>query len=545
MEKLSLAFTPPQSDLKKAFDLCDKDSKGHLTRQELHVFSDYLLNCLKFDKCGVAEMVRDLESKGKDSQFPEVCESWQKQLLVQSTAELDFPAIKLVLLLKEMREVEDVDKYVKQDIDWCIEKVSLGKLYECELESASSGHKITSANYSKTKQKLMEMLPWLSQFSTPKITIEDIELYKNRKAHNEQRPKKHSVLLNDIIDEIKKNSELIDTLQTDAFNPFEFAKVFERKKILPMVAYHIFQAHDAFSVIDENMFEGFIQKIRSGYNAENLFHNDLHAADVLQMCHFMLTKGGIKEVLQLDKLDVASFLVACTIHDYKHPALTNGFMQNSMSELALVYNDQAILENFHIREAFNVIYKEEKCNIFEKKSPGEMKLIRKRIIGCVLSTDMARHFDVVNGLQNLITTHKIVKGSNSSKIVNKETSVSEFESKQLILNACIHAADVGNPARPFDIAKTWTQRVMEEFARQGDMEKKLKLPVSFLCDRNTTSTPTAQVGFISAIVKPLFEKIAQIFPGCNVFMENINKTEQEWRKVQAEAAAAAAAAKKQ
>eukprot|EP00494_Astrolonche_serrata_P015487 UN15638 len=47
---------------------------------------------------------------------------------------------------------------------------------------------------------------------------------------------------------------------------------------------------------------------------------------------------------------------------------------------------------------------------------------------------------------------------------------------------------------------------MEEFWRQGDTEKKKKLPVSALCDREKTSVASSQVAFIKFIVCPWFEK---------------------------------------
>ena len=66
------------------------------------------------------------------------------------------------------------------------------------------------------------------------------------------------------------------------------------------------------------------------------------------------------------------------------------------------------------------------------------------------------------------------------------------------------------------------------------MEKKLKMPVSYLCDRNATTIPSSQVGFINGIVKPYFEKLAEIFPGFMPLVENIRKSDAEWKKRQAQ-----------
>jgi len=51
--------------------------------------------------------------------------------------------------------------------------------------------------------------------------------------------------------------------------------------------------------------------------------------------------------------------------------------------------------------------------------------------------------------------------------------------------------------------------VSEEFCQQGDEEKKLGLPVSPLCDRETLNVAKSQVGFFNFLVLPLFGAFAQ------------------------------------
>lgn len=40
------------------------------------------------------------------------------------------------------------------------------------------------------------------------------------------------------------------------------------------------------------------------------------------------------------------------MHDFKHNGFTNVFHQNSMSDLAIRYNDVSVQENFHVAETF-------------------------------------------------------------------------------------------------------------------------------------------------------------------------------------------------
>ncbi len=511
MEKL--IGPPPEPAFKAVFEKCDVNSKGYLTKEEFHQFCAQLASTLKPYADFIKSFSDYLERVPDFFTYPFLCESWEKLRLVQAARKLSSPAVKFTVLLKELKEAPMVPH--KPLIEEYADKLAHKQIYG-EASDA----------------QLVEALPKLLESS---ITLNDLEPVSDKIPAPVPSEKLVEGTATPFLDKlaaaIKANPELVEKIDTPDFSPFEWVKVVDRKWILPLMAYHVCIQHDLFSVLDKVAFEAFIQKIQAGYKMDNFFHNDLHAADIVQMCHYMITQGGIKEVLNLEKQDIAGLMIAAIVHDYKHPALTNGFLQNSGHELAILYNDQAILENFHISESFKLILRNPECNIFGKDKPwDQLKSIRKRIIECVLSTDMARHFDIVNALQNLITTHQITKGTNNEKVVNKKTPATEFDSKQFILGACIHATDIGNPARPFHIAEEWTVRVMEEFWRQGDMEKKMKLPVSFLCDRATVKIPQAQVGFITGLVKPLFEKMTEIFPKLQPLLINVQKTEDEWRK---------------
>ncbi len=51
----------------------------------------------------------------------------------------------------------------------------------------------------------------------------------------------------------------------------------------------------------------------------------------------------------------------------------------------------------------------------------------------------------------------------------------------------MHAADLGNPTRKFEVAKKWAELIVKEFFMQGDRERALSLEISMLCDRHTTN----------------------------------------------------------
>lgn len=67
----------------------------------------------------------------------------------------------------------------------------------------------------------------------------------------------------------------------------------------------------------------------------------------------------------LDQLDEVAALIAATVHDVDHPGRTNSFLCNAGSELAILYNDTAVLESHHAALAFQLTVRDGKSNIFK------------------------------------------------------------------------------------------------------------------------------------------------------------------------------------
>ena len=62
-----------------------------------------------------------------------------------------------------------------------------------------------------------------------------------------------------------------------------------------------------------------------------------------------------------------------------------------------------------------------------------------------------------------------------------------------VLKTLVHCADLSNPTKPLYLYRQWTDRVMEEFFRQGDLEREQGLEVSPMCDRHSASIEQSQV----------------------------------------------------
>ena len=83
------------------------------------------------------------------------------------------------------------------------------------------------------------------------------------------------------------------------------------------------------------------------------YHNHLHAADVTQSTHILLSSAALEEVFT--PLEVLSAILASSIHDVDHPGVTNQYLVSTSSELAIIYNDESVLENHHLAVAFKLI----------------------------------------------------------------------------------------------------------------------------------------------------------------------------------------------
>lgn len=56
-----------------------------------------------------------------------------------------------------------------------------------------------------------------------------------------------------------------------------------------------------------------------------------------------------------------------------------------------------------------------------------------------------------------------------------------------LIKALVHAADIGNPARPYELCKIWAFKIIKEFFAQGDKERQLGLEIMPGFDRRTTN----------------------------------------------------------
>ena len=256
----------------------------------------------------------------------------------------------------------------------------------------------------------------------------------------------------------------------------------------------------------------------------------MHGADVTQSLCLYFLNSNAEEICQSLVLDLLGILIAALGHDLGHPGLTNLFHINSSSELAITYNDVSCLENFHTSKLFRTIRNPE-TDIFEKLSVQDYKTIRKRMIGNILSTDMANHGKIMTVIKSRIAINKAENKTKFELLSGNEKT--KFEEQQSLFDFLIHSADLAHNTKLFNISLKWVELLSEEFWLQGDKEKSMNLPVSFLCDRDNYNIPNSQVGFIKGFIIPTFDCLINIFPSLKYTMDNAKTNLKKWEKLAA------------
>ena len=134
---------------------------------------------------------------------------------------------------------------------------------------------------------------------------------------------------------------------------------------------------------------------------------------------------GLKESLNLNKLDCLSFIIAAVCHDLGHDGYNNSYHVNATTPRAIDSNDVSVQESFHAAELFRIL-RNDSSNFTEKLSHEEYKIFRKRVLGCILATDMAKHAADLSHLKTLLVDYEIKDGQNVNKLIEAESDAQNF-----------------------------------------------------------------------------------------------------------------------
>ncbi|KAJ5788702.1 hypothetical protein N7457_003692 [Penicillium paradoxum] len=284
--------------------------------------------------------------------------------------------------------------------------------------------------------------------------------------------------------------------------------------------------------------QNFLLACRAAYNSFVLYHNFRHAIDVLQSVFFFLLQIGAlpayKTIGQgpvaespvaslLSPFDSLTLLISAIGHDVGHPGVSNFFLVKLNAPLAQLYNDNSVLEAFHCA-AFSQILRRHWPAAFKDNQ------LRKLLISSILATDMGVHQKF---MQRMGSFQEKFHENNRSVDGWKPQDVDMY--KTLVCGLLIKCADISNVARPWKIARKWTQILQEEFANQGEMEREVGMETTLFGGppelENVYKLAVGQIGFMSIFALPLFEGISDLLPHLQFIADGIRRNQAQWQEL--------------
>ncbi|EHB13273.1 cAMP-specific 3',5'-cyclic phosphodiesterase 4D [Heterocephalus glaber] len=238
---------------------------------------------------------------------------------------------------------------------------------------------------------------------------------------------------------------------------------------LTVIMHTIFQEQDLLKTfkIPVDTLITYLMTLEDHYHADVAYHNNIHAADVVQSTHVLLSTPALEAVFT--DLEILAAIFASAIHDVDHPSVSNQFLINTNSEIALMYNDSSVLENHHLAVGFKLL-QEENCDIFQNLTKKQRQSLRKMVIDIVLATDMSKHTNLLADLKTMVEMKKVM----SSGVF----LLDNYSDRIQVLQNTVHCADLSKPTKPLQLYRQWTDPIMEEFFRQGDREREHGMEIS-------------------------------------------------------------------
>ena len=323
----------------------------------------------------------------------------------------------------------------------------------------------------------------------------------------------------------------------------------------------------------------YLRVIQQDYHAANPYHNAIHAADVVQALHSMIqmalqndtttTTTTTTNFLQsCPNIQIFAILLSAVVHDVDHPGKNNAFQTKLKTDLAVLYNDSSVLENWHAACAFarmlGVTFEDgiqsttravltqpnnnnnSECNLLSNATSDEFDAIRSLMIEAVLHTDMTKHFAMVDSVKGMImqlqtattTTTTTTASTDGTSKVNQQSNNNNNNNKNSnpmdgwdALMYMLHMSDISNQAKPGPLARIWTDRCLSEFFAQGAQEARLGIPISPNCDQATTGLPESQVGFIKFVVQPAYAVLGDLIPPAKqIVLPHVQANLDHWTK---------------
>ncbi|KAG7276129.1 hypothetical protein CRUP_011805 [Coryphaenoides rupestris] len=372
-----------------------------------------------------------------------------------------------------------------EELDWCLD----------QLETLQTRHSVSEMASNKFKRMLNRELTHLSEMSRSGNQVSEFisstfldkqhEVEMPCPQNQKEKEKKNkpmsqisgvkklqhsSSLTHSSIPRFGVKTEMEDQLANEmeevnkwGLNVFKITE-FSGNRPLTVTMHSIFQERDLLKTfkIPLDTFVTYLMTLEDHYHGDVAYHNNIHAADVTQSAHVLLSTPALEAVFT--DLEILAAIFA-------------------NSELALMYNDLSVLENHHLAVGFKLL-QEENCDIFQNLTKKQRQSLRKMVIDIVLATDMSKHMNLLADLKTMVETKKVT----SSGVL----LLDNYSDRIQVLQNMVHCADLSNPTKPLQLYRQWTDRIMEEFFSQGDRERERGMEISPMCDKHNASVEKSQ-----------------------------------------------------
>eukprot|EP01104_Vermistella_antarctica_P012702 TRINITY_DN3720_c0_g1_i1.p1 TRINITY_DN3720_c0_g1~~TRINITY_DN3720_c0_g1_i1.p1 ORF type:complete len:641 (-),score=163.35 TRINITY_DN3720_c0_g1_i1:105-2027(-) len=297
-----------------------------------------------------------------------------------------------------------------------------------------------------------------------------------------------------------------EELQSWEFDIFRF----DDQQLVPLVVamFDHYDILEKFSVPRDTLYK-FLGELRRHY-IENPYHSFRHAVDVAQTVFSLLTH--FKADAMLTPINIFELLLSAIAHDVGHDGFNNSYHIKAKTELALRYNDKSVLENHHCCTLFTILQRPE-FDITCGLSADQFGKLRGSVLRCILATDMTAHFEILTKFQQIIESKRDVSKPEDIAIV-----------MQVILKCC----DISNVAKPFPVAKRWSEQLTEEYFHQGAHERSIGMTPAPFMDSTQTNMARNTSNFIDYLAGPLFESFAGFFPEAQSLAALVKTNRQLW-----------------
>lgn len=281
--------------------------------------------------------------------------------------------------------------------------------------------------------------------------------------------------------------ELLFSQKSENWN-FEIYSFFDlaRENTLQFISYYLFNKHGLLNKfhIDQKVFLKFFNKIEAGYlSYNNLYHNHLHAAEVLQSCHYIVSQMGI--INYFSDIDVFAAFLNCAIHDFQNDGFSQIYHQMARTDLALLYNDRSVHCNNSVSRAFSIALRDPGCNIFSGISLDVYRKMRQHIIELSYSFDLTLIHERHNGLKKLLKKNETLK-------------------HLTILQQICHSCDIGHCAKSWSIHSRNVGSSLGEFCLEGDRAMAQGFKIALMTSRKKSDIIQSHVFFYDHIVDESF-----------------------------------------